>query len=140
MIEFVSQLKDDVWEKTLYLAGVRQWLNEKWAKTSALSEEGCPFSTIKGTGLSSLLVCETVALSCSLGARGVSAAKEPLRWGRGARCPRCGACFSLFLLLSTTCPDSFLVRTGQATWRGEASGHSSVTRQLCDFRYILKPL
>ena len=65
MIEFVSQLKDDVWEKTLYLAGVRQWLNEKWAKTSALSEEGCPFSTIKGTGLSSLLVCETVTASLS---------------------------------------------------------------------------
>lgn len=109
--------KDEVWEKTLYLAGVGQWLHEKWTQTAAPSEEGCPFLTIRGTGLKAPpLVWDSVLLNRGLG---VSVAKKPLEWDRG-RVVSQGEASALHhsygFLPCSMC-------TGHAMGRGEASGH-----------------
>lgn len=44
-------LKDHVWKRLLYLEGVRWWLNEKRAKTSAPLEEAGPSLSIKELGV-----------------------------------------------------------------------------------------
>lgn len=46
-------------ERPLYLAGVSQWLNEKWAKTSALLEGDCQPVTVTIKELHCVTLCSS---------------------------------------------------------------------------------